>query len=255
MGARGWVIGAGCWVLGALVGGPGALFAQHPSMGMTHADVHADTTDHRAMAAAVDVMAGGMAAEGLHLRMSPARPRTPRDSALAAQRVRELRAAIEKYRDVHAAEADGYRIFLPRVPQPVYHFTNWAWGFESALRFDPARPPSLLYRKDAQGNFTLVGAMYTARPGISLDDLNDRVPLSVARWHQHINWCLPPRGAEARWTENEHGTPRFGPKSPIATKAACDAVGGRFVPRIFGWMVHAMLFEGDDPAVIWGDHH
>jgi hypothetical protein len=29
-------------------------------------------------------------------------------------------------------------------------------------------------------------------------------------------------------------------------------VGGRFVPLLFGWMVHVMAFSGDDPKVIWG---
>ena len=32
---------------------------------------------------------------------------------------------------------------------------------------------------------------------------------------------------------------------------APSAVGGRFLPHIFGWMVHANVFEGDDPATIW----
>jgi hypothetical protein len=44
----------------------------------------------------------------------------------------------------------------------------------------------------------------------------------------------------------------FGPRSPIATQAACDAVGGRFFPRLFGWMVHVNAFAGTDPAVVWG---
>jgi len=26
-------------------------------------------------------------------------------------------------------------------------------------------------------------------------------------------------------------------------------------PASFGWMVHVMAFEGDDPAVIWGAGH
>jgi len=221
-----------------------------------HTAAAPDTMDHRAMAAAEEAMAGPMHGEGLHMRMSPARRATGRDSARAAQRVIELRTAIARYRDVRVAEADGYRVFLPDLPQSVYHFTNWMYGVESALRFDPAKPPSLLYRRTAQGGYELVGAMYTARAGISLDDLDQRVPLGIARWHQHVNWCLPPRGEASRWTETDAGTPRFGPQSPIATKAACDAVGGRFAPRLFGWMVHATLFEGDDPATIWGgDEH
>ena len=51
------------------------------------------------------------------------------------------------------------------------------------------------------------------------------------------------------------GKPVFGPRSPIATREACDAVGGRFRPRVFGWMVHANVLEGDDPAVVWGMSH
>jgi hypothetical protein len=35
--------------------------------------------------------------------------------------------------------------------------------------------------------------------------------------------------------------------------AGCHAgVGGRFRPRLLGWMVHVMAFAGDDPRVIWG---
>jgi len=75
----------------------------------------------------------------------------------------------------------------------------------------------------------------------------------VARWHQHVNWCLPPlRRARERWREVKDGQPVFGPRSPIATAEACAAVGGRFQPRLLGWMVHVMAFASDDPHGIWG---
>ena len=51
------------------------------------------------------------------------------------------------------------------------------------------------------------------------------------------------------------GKPVFGPLSPIATREACEAVGGRFRPKVFGWIVHANVLDGDDPAVIWGRSH
>ena len=50
------------------------------------------------------------------------------------------------------------------------------------------------------------------------------------------------------------GRPVFGPHSSIATQAACGAVGGRFVPHLFGWMVHVNAFLADSGAV-WGDPH
>jgi hypothetical protein len=126
---------------------------------------------------------------------------------------------------------------------------------QESFRFDATRPTSLLYKKDSAGKFVLVGAMYTAPKRFSVEKLDARVPLSIARWHKHINWCLPKRGDNARWAERRDGQPVFGPESPVATKEACDTVGGRFLPSVFGWMLHANVFAGDDPATIWGDEH
>ena len=225
----------------------GAARAQTRPMG----GMAMDSADHSAAMAAEEAMGGALMAAS-HMRMTPARPASVADSARAAARVGELRAALQKYRDVHAAEADGYRIFLPGVPQRVYHFTNTRYGIAAAFGFDPARPTSLLYQKNADGSFELVGAMYTASARATMDELDRRVPLSIAHWHEHVNWCVPPRGQAARWAEQEGDQPRFGPKSPIVTREACEAVGGVFLPRIFGWMVHANVFASDDPAVIWG---
>jgi hypothetical protein len=126
---------------------------------------------------------------------------------------------------------------------------------QEAFRFNPARPTSLLYRKAPDGKLVLIGAMYTAPKRFGIDKLDARVPLSIARWHKHVNWCVPRRGATQRWLERQNGEPVFGPESPIATKEACDAVGGTFRESMFGWMLHANVFEGDDPATIWGDDH
>jgi hypothetical protein len=65
----------------------------------------------------------------------------------------------------------------------------------------------------------------------------------------------PLRDARRRWRETKDGRPVFGPQSPIATLEACAAVGGRFHPRLLGWMVHVMAFAGDDAEVIWGAGH
>ena len=211
----------------------------------------AQDTTSAAVGMAMDrSMAGPMAANP-HMVMSPAWPLAPGDSARAASIVAEVRRTLSRYRDVHQAEADGYRAFLPGVPQPVYHYTRWQNAFAARRTFDVTRPTSLLYRPDGRGGFDLIGVMYTAPRGTPLEALNRRIPLSIAHWHEHVNWCLPPAGARERWTEQRDGVPVFGPHSPIATKEACDAVGGRFVPHLFGWMVHVQAWAGDDPAVIW----
>ena len=213
-----------------------------------------DSTEQHATAAAQEAMGGPMPADP-HMTLTPPRPGSGADSARAAALVAAMRAALGKYRDVRVAQADGFRQLLPGVQQQVYHFTNRRWALEEMLRFDAAKPTSLLYRKEPDGTFVLVGAMYAAPGRASLDQLDARVPLSVARWHEHVNWCVPPLGGRERWRETREGRPIFGPKSSIATAQACTAVGGRFVPRIFGWMVHVMAFAGDDPSVIWGAGH
>jgi hypothetical protein len=196
-----------------------------------------------------DMTPGHMDAHSLHMHMTAMRPQTPDDTARASEIVTQLRSGIEKYKDYRAALDDGYKIFLPKVPQPEYHFTNYRNGFLEAFTFDPARPTSLLYKKTSDG-YELVGAMYTMPKRATEDQLNARVPLSVAMWHLHTNLCMPPR-AQLR---NADMT-RFGLRGAIATEEACDAAGGRFHPVIFGWMVHVYPYEDSLDKVFAMHHH
>jgi hypothetical protein len=192
---------------------------------------------------------GHMDAHNLHMHMTAMRPQTPEDAARANEIVTQLRSGIEKYKDYHAALNDGYKIFLPNLPQPEYHFTNYWNGFLEAFTFDPARPTSLLYRKTA-GGYELVGAMYTMPKRATEDQLNARVPLSVAMWHLHTNLCMPQKDQfrKADWT-------KFGLKGSIATQEACDAANGRFQRVIFGWMVHVYPYEDSLDKVFAMHHH
>ena len=184
-----------------------------------------------------------------HMHMTASRPGTAEDQKRAEEVVEQLRAGIEKYKDYHAALADGYKIFLPNIRQEEYHFTNYTNGFLEAFAFDPARPTSLLYKKTADGGFELVGAMYTMPRRATEDQLNDRVPLSVATWHQHTNLCVPPKapGKKPDWT-------KFGLRGSIHSEEACKAEGGTFYPMVFGWMVHVYPFE-DGNSKIFAMHH
>jgi len=188
-------------------------------------------------AAVNDMTPGHQDAHSHHMYMTTMRDRTPEDVARAGDIVTKLRAGIEKYKDYHVALNEGFRIFMPNVPQPEYHFTSYKNGFLEAFTFDPARPTSLLYKKTSTG-YELVGAMYTMPKRATEDQLNERVPLSVAMWHLHTNLCLPARGQfqNADWT-------KFGLHGTIASKDSCDAAGGRFSPVIFGWMVHVYPYE------------
>ncbi|MEM9164910.1 MAG: hypothetical protein AAGC54_17810 [Cyanobacteria bacterium P01_F01_bin.4] len=73
----------------------------------------------------------------------------------------------------------------------------------------------------------------------------------MSRWHLHINICVPdPIWDADQWALEQDGLPVFGPESPIATEAACEAVDGDFRPTVFGWMVHANVFA-ENPADVW----
>jgi len=179
-----------------------------------------------------------------HMRMTPHQPAAPGDSAHAAQVLATLRTALAPYQDYHRALADGYKIFLPKIPQPVYHFTNRAIARAGVAQFDPAHPGSLLYQKINDSTYKLVGAMYIAAKNATPDELNARLPLSVATWHAHTNFCIPkPVWSKARWAEKDStGQRLFGFKGAISTQDACDAAKGRFYPQVFGWMVHIYPF-------------
>jgi hypothetical protein len=183
-----------------------------------------------------------------HMHMTSSRPQTAADAQRANEIVKELRAGIEKYKDYHVALDEGYKIFLPNLPQPEYHFTNYGHGFLEAFTFDPARPTSLLYKKTADG-YELVGAMYTMPKRANEDQLNERVPLSVATWHLHTNLCMPSR--DQRKTADYT---KFGLHGSITTQDACDAASGNFHPVIFGWMVHVYPYE-DSTDKIFAMHH
>jgi hypothetical protein len=188
--------------------------------------------------AAVEDMSGAHHdAHSQHMYMTAMRPQRPEDVAKANEIVTQLRAGIAKYKDYHVALDEGYKIFLPNVPQPEYHFTSYKNGFLEAFSFDPSRPTSLLYKKTATG-YELVGAMYTMPKRATEEQLNERVPLSIAMWHLHTNLCIPPKAQAltSDWT-------KFGLHGSITTQEACDAAGGRFHPVIFGWMVHVYPYE------------
>jgi hypothetical protein len=176
---------------------------------------------------------------GPHMKMTTLRDLKTGDQEKADQVVAAARKAAEKYTDYKVALADGYKIFLPSVAQKQYHFTNYRYAFEAAIQFNPEHPTSLLYEKNGD-EYKLIGVMYTAPKNSNWNDLDQRIPLSIAQWHAHINLCMPPSD---RKNEAWGPSAKFGLAGSITTKDACEAAGGKFMPQIFGWMVHVYPFE------------
>jgi hypothetical protein len=217
-----------------------------------------------------------------HVVMTTLRPQTPQDLARAQDVLDTLGHALAPYRDYRVPLSQGYRIFLPTVPQEVYHFTDYAASQQEYMgNFDLAHPGSLLYVKRSGGDYVLVGAMYSAPPEDTQEQLDALIPLSVARWHQHVNICLPngitlgdlmhgdvgaahidepgmlpvSSSASAAGINQRMGflaDGRFGFTGSISDEATCDAAGGHLLKRAFGWMVHVYPFNGDDLKVAFG---
>jgi hypothetical protein len=211
--------------------------------------------DMSAMEMGQDAMTGDSLIIGAHMTMTPGWPEATGDRARADSSVALARAALARYADVAVAEQDGFRKPPARFRQPrVYHYTRPWNAIKARWSFDPTAPTSLLYRPEPDGSLRLIGAMYTAPASASLEELNRRLPLSIAQWHQHTNLCLPPRTGRLHPAGDTSlgGDQRFGFRG-ITTAAACQAAGGVFHARAFGWMVHVNMFDPDGD--LWEHHH
>jgi hypothetical protein len=173
----------------------------------------------------------------MHMSFTAARPASSADSAKALAVVHALRSAISRYPTLAAAESAGYRSRLPQAMQQRRRMLHVARPKSRAGtgEFDPASPQALLYRRDERGRFLLAGAMFVAPQGATEDDLDAGIPLSVARWHRHLDVCRGP-GGEMK--------PRY---RRATTASACETLGGWFRDES-RYMVHVMIDSGDDLA-------
>ncbi len=183
-----------------------------------------------------------------HMEMTLHAPERPGDRARADAIVTAAKQVMAEYPTVEAAEKAGFHKFLPRIPLPIEHYTNRAYALEAWLgHFDPMHPTSLIFKRDGD-SLKIAGVMYTAANGIEEAGLDARVPLSFGTWHRHVDFCKAPLGTP--FTDRFGPNARFGFQGSIHTKEACDAAGGTFIPRAFGWMVHVWPLEKTD-AKIW----
>lgn len=181
-----------------------------------------------------------------HMHMTEFRQSKAEDKTRADQIADKARQAIEKYKDYKVALRDGFEILLPEVSQSMYHFNKLANYVEAESRFNPEHPTSLLYEKTSDG-YRLIGVMFTAPAGMSEDELDERVPLGITQWHEHINICLP-KGSDTFKGLIGQGD-KFGLEGSITTKEECAKAGGQFLPRLLGWMVHLYPYEKTSEAM------
>jgi len=222
--SRAWMVALPCLIIGLSIRGVPAQDRQHAGQ----QDVAASSMAHHDMAH----MAG-------HMYMTVLRPPQASDRHKADTLIAAAKAAMAPYQDSRKALADGYEIFLPNIPQPQYHFTKYAYALDARSHFDPLKPTSLLYKKTDDGGYKLVGAMYTDCVDATEHELNERIPLSIARWHQHINFCQAPPGQKAAYFGPDA---KFGLRGSITTQEAVKQRRGSSTPMCLGgWFMSTRM--------------
>jgi hypothetical protein len=219
----------------------------------THRTASGETSDFRrdvnqypdALLAASQSMFVSKMDSSPHIYTTVLKQDAPGDNRRAQEILDILRKSMAKYKDYRTAIADGFQPFMPKTDQQTYWFINDRNAYLSAYEFNPGHPTSLLYQK-SKGSYQLVGAIFIAPKAATGAQLNDRIPLSVARWHEHVNLCVAPKRAAGQPSDAK----KFGLNGSTATRGVCAAAGGRWVPQVFGWMVTVFPFESN-PSAIW----
>ena len=101
-------------------------------------------------------------------------------------RVRTVRA-IQRYRDIRLAYADGY-VPANQSDAPLQHLINPAY-LAAGRTLDPERPESLVY-SGISFRPVLLGAMYIMPPG----QPGPEVGGALTTWHDHADLCFTPGG-------------------------------------------------------------
>ena len=189
---------------------------------------------------------------GNHMQMSVKGKAQPGDEERAQQIIVAARGVLVRYADVNTAVADGYKPFHPtgKMGEEV-HYTNYRYGREAKQQVNYAHPTSILYKRTPEGMIA-VGVMYTASQDATSSQLNAIVPLSVASWHRHVDFCGGPKSLPLAEQFGPHA--QFGMQGSIHTEEACKQAGGLWLPVVFGWMIHVYP-NATEPGEIWGGNH
>jgi hypothetical protein len=185
---------------------------------------------------------------GKHMQMSLKAPAQPGDEQRAADIVAAARRVLVHYADVNTALADGYKPFHPsgKMGEEV-HYTSARYTRLGRQHIDYDHPGSILYQRTPQG-MQAVGVMYSAKQDATAGQLNAIVPLSIATWHRHVDFCAGPKDLPVGQQFGPHA--QFGPLGSIHDEQACNDAHGLWLPVVFGWMTHVYP-NAKDPAGVW----
>jgi hypothetical protein len=140
-----------------------------------------------------------------------------------------LRQAMAEFRDIEKAKSLGYVQTGGEVPNMGIHLASPARIRDG--KFDPSRPEMLLFGRDGNGGWKLVGASFILPTVLAGYDHPEGFVGPLDNWHVHYNQCNTEKGTFS------------------ATREECEANGGEW-SFSFGWMLHAYV-EVDNPLGVF----
>jgi plastocyanin len=169
-----------------------------------------------------------------------------------------VNVAISAYADIGDACAAGFSKSTNQVANMGIHMID-----NGASGFDPDRPQMVLFAQEdgfglgsneigncqggawtGEAGFVPVGAVFN----ISLtDDHPDGFAGPIDNWHIHYNTCIgrSEQAGASLVNDPESADSAEGARSST-TQEACAERGGRFLPVISSWMMHAYVAEDFD---------
>jgi len=191
---------------------------------------------------------GGDMSMGPHMTLTALRPPQDGDRQRADAIRRDAARDADQIRGLSSRRSRRFQALLAEHPAAAlsFHELGQWFGGPRAIRSHASYVAAVRERRAAAINSS--APCTPPRAMRTPDQLNARIPLSIAHWHQHVNMCWGPAGTPA--SDYFGPNARFGLQGSIATPSACDSAGGRFQPVLFNWMVHVYPFETDQ-AKIW----
>lgn len=113
-----------------------------------------------------------------------------------AAQIAAIRAATAQYQDIEKAKADGYMQTSQMVPNMGYHFRQ-----PEVKGLDLGKPHLLLYVKNADGSWQLVGVEYAYAKGTRPPDTE--APFRKPQWGVHEAACHFKDASEIRMQDKE----------------------------------------------------
>lgn len=157
-------------------------------------------------------------------------PMTYEQVEILISQLDRIKSATERYRNFDLARINGYKQSTEQIPNMGAHFLNTSLVIDGV--FDPEKPEILLYAKNDEDDWELVGISFVQPADLVGFEHPEIFEGPLDNWHVHYELCT---GDKIR--------------SHSSTEQECIDDGGDWVPA-YGWMIHAWVWV-DNPMGVF----